>query len=469
MFRMLTNFIGKLKSKFSKRSFVGAGSSRFTSDWITMNQTADKEIRSSIVTLRNRARDLVNNNDYASKYVKLCEQNIVGSDGFVLQSKAQDSDGAFDVVANKIIESAYYDWSTTCASVNGRYTFRQLQLLGIRHLVTDGECFFRIIKNKNQNKYGFALQIIEPDLVDERKNEKLKNGNYVNMGVEINSVRKPVAYYIKTVDVLNGSNIKTLRYPAEQIIHIFNPYRADQTRGVSWFSQSMLRLRMLSGYEEAALINARASAAKMGFFKSSYGAEYAGNTVDNNGNIITNAEPGSFEMLPIGVDFVPYDPKYPSDMHDSYVKSILRAIASGLGVSYNTLANDLEGVNYSSIRAGLIDERENWKQLQALFIEQFLEPIYEQWLDMAFLTGNMQFLPYSKIDKFKQHVWIGRRWAWVDPSRDIEAAKIAIENNLKTRQQIIAEQGGDIYEIFEQLKLEKELLKKYNLDKSGEE
>ncbi|MBK8663245.1 MAG: phage portal protein [Ignavibacteriales bacterium] len=35
-------------------------------------------------------------------------------------------------------------------------------------------------------------------------------------------------------------------------------------------------------------------------------------------------------------------------------------------MSYNTLCNDLEGVNYSSIRAGLLDERAFYKEIQGM-------------------------------------------------------------------------------------------------------
>lgn len=452
-----------------QRGFAGAQNTRFTSDWITGGESADGEIRFALVEMRNRARNLVNDNDYAKKFVSLCVQNIVGSNGFVLHSTAKDPGGKFDVGANRIIEDAFYDWNKPAyTTVSGTLSFRQVEELVVKHLVVDGECFIKIVEDRYINKYGFAFQIIEPDLIDEKKNETLSNGNFIRMGVELNKYRKPVAYWMIVQDpntLLYSSvpNGKSVRIPAEEIIHIYDPYRADQTRGVSWLAASMFRLRMLTGFEEASLVNARVSASKMGFFKSMEGLEYKGETKDETGNTITNAEPGTFEQLPPGMDFVPYDPKYPSDQHDAFVKSILRGIASGLGVSYNTLANDLEGVNYSSIRAGLIDERETWKRAQALVVESFLDKFYERWLSQAFLTNNLSNLPDSKFDKFKQHTFIGRRWAWVDPLKDILAFKEANELKIKTRAEIMAELGGDIYETFEQLKLEDDLLKQYGL------
>jgi capsid protein len=39
---------------------------------------------------------------------------------------------------------------------------------------------------------------------------------------------------------------------------------------------------------------------------------------------------------------------------------MLRKVATSLGISYSTLTSDLTQVNFSSIRAGTIEEREIW-------------------------------------------------------------------------------------------------------------
>jgi capsid protein len=42
----------------------------------------------------------------------------------------------------------------------------------------------------------------------------------------------------------------------------------------------------------------------------------------------------------------------------------------------------------------------------------------------------------------------GRRWAWVDPQKDGFANQLAIQQRLKSRSQIIREQGDDPDEVF---------------------
>ena len=78
----------------------------------------------------------------------------------------------------------------------------------------DGEIFLRMLKGSGVNRYGFALQLIEPELIDERYNDILPNGNIIRMGIEITPQRKPVAYYIRKYQPTLGWNqVKHQRWP----------------------------------------------------------------------------------------------------------------------------------------------------------------------------------------------------------------------------------------------------------------
>jgi lambda family phage portal protein len=145
-----------------------------------------------------------------------------------------------------------------------------------------------------------------------------------------------------------------------------------------------------------------------------------------------------------------------------FVKAMLRFVASSLGVSYNALASDLEGVNYSSMRSGLLIERDQWKICQSFMKESFLQPIFEQWISMALLSGQL-VLDTRDPAKFIEGKWNARGWQWVDPLKDTQSAILAIGTGLTSREKIISEQGGDVEELFEQLKQEKDLAKEYDL------
>lgn len=237
--------------------------------------------------------------------------------------------------------------------------------------------------------------------------------------------------------------------------------RPSQSRGVPWMHSAMTRLNMLGGYEEAELIAARVGASKMGFFVSPDGAGYTGQD-EEDGAPIMEADPGTFEQLPSGMDFRTFDPEHPVTAFSDFEKAILRGIASGLDISYNTLANDLEGINFSSIRHGSLEDRDTYRMLQRWVIEHFCEEVFEDWLLMSMTTGRIT-LPITKFDKFNAPVWRARGWSWVDPLKDIQANNLAVEQGTKTRTMIAAEQGLDIEEVFEQLAFEKQLADQYGL------
>src|SRR5262249_10189172 len=238
------------------------------------------------------------------------------------------------------------------------------------------------------------------------------------------------------------------RIPADQILHLYDPERVNQTRGITVFHPCMFEMRMLGGYVEAELIAARTGAAKMGFLETTDATAFEAPNPDAKYQI--EAQPGVIEQLPPGVKFTAWQVDHPASAFPAFVKAMLRFVASSLGVSYNALASDLEGVNYSSMRSGLLIERDQWKMLQSFLKEQFLQPIFEQWLSMALLAGEL-VLDSRDPARFLDGVWEARGWMWVDPLKDVQAGILAIGAGLTSRASLLADQGEDVEEVFEAL------------------
>ena len=449
----------------SKRNYSGASNKTIYASWLGINSSADAEIQKSLRAIRGRARELVQNNDYAKKFKRMVKTNVIGSKGIILQNRAQDSNGVLDKQANNLIEAQFKDWSKKgVCDVTGKYSLVDLQKIIISNMAIDGEVLIRKVKGY-PNAFGYALQIIEADHLDEQFNDKDRN---ISMSIEFDKWSKPIAYHIfKNHPTTLGGNNERERVKADEIIHLFIPDRVSQTRGVTWLHSAMTRLNMLGGIEEAVLVAKRASASKMGFFTKPAGETYEGDEVDENGTPIQDAEAGHFEMLPDGWDFKAYDPQDSTNNFADFEKAILRGIASGLDVSYNSLANDLEGVSYSSIRAGVLEERDVWKDLQSYMIEHFMTPIYEEWLKMSLLTGAVA-LPFTKFDKFNNPNWLPRAFAWVDPLKDTTANILAVKEGFKTMAQIASENGQDLEEIYQQLAREKDLREQYKITTLGD-
>jgi lambda family phage portal protein len=461
------------KRRAYRRSYTGANAGRLFSDFLTTSTSADAEIKDNIRVLRDRARELARNDSYIARYLNLMVSNVIGKHGIRVSSKARLDDpvnkGKLDLRANLLIEEAWKEWTKigNCTT-NGRLSFLDCQKIFIESLCRDGEVLIRKVKDKN-SPFGFRLQFLEADHLDEDKNDYYKeSGNRIKMGVEVDEFDKPVAYHLYKHHPYERTYLNEnqhIRVPAEEIIHAFLPQRAEQTRGVSLIATAMPTVKQLNGYLEAEVVSARVSASKQGFFISPDGDGYVGDgEYEDSFSPTMTAQAGVFEQLPAGMDFKAFDPQHPTSAFDAFTKSVLRSIASGLNISYHSLSNDLTSVNYSSIRQGALEDRSMFQIYQQFVIEHFIEPVFKSWLEMAVSTNYIK-LPVSKVDKFASSVtFIPRSFAWIDPLKEMQSNVIGLQNGTVTYSDICASYGRDTEELFEQHQKEIELAKQYGIE-----
>lgn len=453
--------------KISRRNYTAGKVDRLTASWTTNAKSIDQIVASELKILRARSREQAASNDYARRFVALSKSNIVGPHGVTFQARIKDPNGIQDGMANDAVEAAWAAWgaSRNC-DVTGLLNWVEMQHLFIESVVVDGEVLLRKIYGKAAGAHGYALQFLDPELLDVDFNKELGGGSYIKFGIEFNQWGRPQAYHLIDSDPSQSDYAyrarKYMRVPADQIIHAFCVERVGQKRGIPWMATALSRMQMLNGYEDAAITNARIGASKMGFFKSSDGQGYGGDEVDAAGNLITDVAPGTFEQLPSGVELSSWDPAYPNGEFGAFMKSCLRGISAGLGVSYNSLANDLEGVNFSSIRSGVQEDRESWKTLQEWMIGRLHTVVYTDWLRAQLLMQNILVFgkPLNPLreEKYRQVSWQARRWQWVDPLKDIKAQIEAINNGLRSRSDVIREQGRDPDDVWSEIERERKTL-----------
>ena len=455
----------KRKQKINKRRYDAGIIDRLTGDFKGSTLSANGELINTLPLMRGRSRNLCMNNDYARKFLAMTSANVVGTHGIKMQARSRREDGTLDRQDNMSIEAAFAAWSNieNC-TVTGRQTWIDVQNMAIKAIARDGEVLIIMVRGF-KNDFGFALQVIEADQLDETLNKNLSNGHRIVMGVELNEWGAAVAYHISTshpgdnITIFNNRHYK--RVPAADVLHLYMAERPGQARGVPWMHTAINRLNQVGAYEEAELIAARISSSKMGFYTSPDGDQYVGDE-DDDGNLLMDMEPGAMEQLPQGVDFKAFDPQHPTSAYQAFIKTALRGAASGLNVAYNTLANDLEGVNFSSIRSGVLEEREQWRTIQNWLSNQLCRPVYRAWLVQA-LTTQALALPQRKFEKFTKVEFQPRGWAWVDPLKDQQASKLGIDMGIMSRTEVAAAAGRDFEDTLAQLQAENELLKQYGI------
>ena len=444
---------------YTGASLYGGGGS-----WLGMLRAKDQEIRADMAALRSNSRRLLNNNPFMRRYIRALGTHVVGPKGMRFKSLFGTKDGIRrDPYASKI-EAAFNAWGKKgTATVCGKFSWVKVVRMAIRIAALDGECFIRIVRGA-PNKFGFALQFLDADLLNHmytRLPDPMYSNNSIVMGVELNEWDRPVAYHFTTPAAARNTWPvgPVVRIPAEDIIHIYDPERANQTRGVPWVASSMYLLSMLGHYWEAEVALARHESERPGFIKSAAGLlDEDGVDLDREGttpqvdprdvaSMMPQGTGIAYLGVPAGCEIDIPDVKHPTTAFADFSKAMIKGMSSGMGVGYASLSNDLTQVSFSSIRQGTLEDREYYQELQQDLIETLCERVVNEFLPMAVLKSQLKMPSGATFDQFASHKFTPRGWDWVDPKSDMMANVGKINAGLGTRTRVLAEQGEDFAEM----------------------
>lgn len=420
------------------RAYDGAKTTRRTDGWALVNASANVETYGSLARLRARSRDLVRNNAYAFRALDVLTANAVGT-GILAQSKAAGAR------AQKQIEAAWAEWCRTC-DINGQLDFHSLQALAARTIVESGEVLvrFHVDRTAKDGEIPLKIQVLEPDYLDIARNFPYQ-GNIVIQGVEFDQTGRRVAYWLfprhpgEAVQ-WNLPNFVSTRVPASEVLHVYRVLRPGQVRGVPWVASALVKQKDLDDYEEAELVRKKIEACFAAFVTQEEGANGptlgGAGTDAQTGQRLESFEPGMVEYLRPGED-VKFGQPSANGGYPEYVRSQLRAIAAGWGVTYEQMTGDLSQVNYSSMRAGRLEfqrlvEAFRWQVL----IPGLCDPIFRRFVDTAYLAGVI-----SKPDAAAQ--WTPPKFDLVDPLKETEALVAQVRAGLITLDEAIRLLGYD--------------------------
>ena len=84
------------------------------------------------------------------------------------------------------------------------------------------------------------------------------------------------------------------------------------------------------------------------------------------------------------------------------------------------------------------------------------------------IAGSLDIPDYfSEPEKYTECQWIAKGMSWIDPVKEVNANRIAMETNQVTLQEVAAERGRDWRAILEQRAKEKQLMKELGLEESN--
>jgi len=402
-----------------------------------------------------RTRHEARHNPLVRRILNLETVNIVGPNGPRFDAVPLNPDGRIDTGASEIIEANWRRWcdNPLWCDAAGRDNFTGLLHLHCLQWRRDGESFLEILPGFGypENPYAFSVRVHNPTSVDWRLNlERTPRGNRIVNGVEVTQSGRLVGYWLITSgpvpyaapDYL-GVGGERVFVPAERMVHLMTRDVPEQTRGFPGIYAALTRLYMLGQYEKAEMEAAWDDACSLGVYHTDGLADQT-DIADQMtvAGFVQDREPGSREVLPHKWKYQPSTPKRPNQAFRDFRKAILQDIAGSCLAMYNSIANDLEGVSYSSIRDGKLTERDLYMAAQQSFIANTCVRVHVEWLKM-FLSAGVSALPLEKLDKFSRHKWQGKRWPWIDPSAEMQAKETARKYGWQTDESITAEMGGD--------------------------
>lgn len=459
------------------RAYAAAQGGRLVSGWGTSVTSADSEISSSLRYARQRSRASMRDMPFAKRAKRVVVNNVIGS-GIGMQAQVKTMQGDLFTRVNTEIEQLWELWSEAeNCHTGGKLHFSAMEQFLMGQVFEAGEIFIRkYYRPFGNSPVPYALEVIEPERVlDEYQPGPGDPRMRVRMGVEMDGFFRPVAYWIRTIHPgeMQYSSVdvdRIERVPADQIIHLGVFERWPQTRCMPWMHATLRKLNDTDGYSEAEIIAARGGANFMGVRKlSSDRSEEEG----VNGAKEMTLEPGIVEDIYQDEEFNLLSTNRPNSNADTFLRYMLREIAAGSDVSYESLSRDYSQSNYSSSRLALLDDRDLWKIFQLWFIRSFRTQVHREFLQQAILSRALTTIPIGQyaVDprRFEKVRYKPRGWSWIDPAKEEAAFRGGVKDGFTTLTDVIAKtaDGRDIEDVLEEraqeLVLKKKIEEKYKV------
>lgn len=429
--------------------YDGASQGRRMVGWNPPNSGPVSVVTPALPTLRNRIRDLVRNDPIAASAVRVWANSVVGS-GIMCRSTTENPD------LKAKITKVWNTWAQS-ASVCGADLYG-LQVQVVRALITDGEAFLRIVPRRLGDGLDvpFQLQPLESDmlpLLDADTAPGLPAGNVIRSGIELDSNGRRVAYWLHSQHpgeqnpfAINAKPSELVRVPEDQVMHVFDPQRLGQLRGVSPLAAVVVKLKNIGDFDDAVLERQHLANLFTVFITrpTPSGASDLMTGLPAGGDLdqpIATLEPGaSVELLPgEGVEFAA--PPDAGTNYSEYYRTQLLAVAAGVGIPPEMLTGELRDVSDRTLRFSVGEFRRRVDQIiWTVLVPRFLQPTREAFGRFAVLGGQISM---DEPPEVANCTWAPQAQAAIHPTQDLQAAKMAVDAGFRSRASVIASFGDD--------------------------
>lgn len=469
------NFLRSVISDFSGaialREFEAARQRRNNLDWNPWTTDANSEMRWKYGDIVNRSQNLYYNNGLATKAIETYVTNVVGT-GITPKAKTGDPD------TDSHIDRQFARWAQVACGDGVSVGFAAAQEIAVRGWLVRGMCFAR--KRRRMAADGLPVpmqvQLLESDMLATQKNETLSGGGRIDLGIELDALDRIAAYHFYKTHpgasyIGSGVYSETSRVPRDEVAHLYTMQRPGQRVGIPLLLPVMNALRDLDDLNDAELLRKKIDTslamivtgedAGINDLPEDVSANY-GLMQDSSGNPVKHIRPGMIAYLRGDKNISMHVPQASGGLED-FQRNQIMLVATGLLMTYELLSGDLSRVNYSSIRAGLIQYHRVVKALQKLrFIPMFVQPVTRWWVEEAQLWDKRIFKALDEYGEINFE-YTPPRLEVVDRQKEALADLIELKIHTRSLAEIIREKGGDPEDVIKEIAATNTMLDELNL------
>ena len=436
-----------------KRSYSAASTKGPNQRWRPSSTSASAEISKDWRRVTDRARDLERNNPYIAGLGRKWVAQSVG-EGMWPKAKVLRPGSTTDINVELCaeIERRWERWQET-AGANGDQ-FVDIQRIVARHLLFDGEVLVRRLSAPGR---PFVLEVLEADYLDTSKDAEFSDGTRIVGGIQFDRFGKPAFYHLYSKHPGDGTS-SSAKVPAAEILHVFDRQRASQVRGICHFASIINEIFDTVEFQDATLVLARVATAFGVFVESQFpedlnGTDASPGTSDDGSTPLQYVNPGAVHYLRPGEKISSVKAEQPGQVYEPYVRSRLRGASVGVGISYETFANDYSQATYSSARQAMLLERAMYRYISGLLDNKLNIPVYRWFLDNETSLGAAGIKPLSLpgYDTDPRPYWRVQfsrpRQEWIDPQKEAAAAQMRLGMGLDTLTELCEAEGRDFDEV----------------------
>lgn len=449
--------VGRAVSAFLNR-YDGAGKGRRMASWNAPSSGPNRAINGGLQTLRDRSSDSVRNDWSGESIVQKWTTALVGiaiTPRFhLIADKAQ----------RKEVNTLWADF-VRAADADCVLDLYGMQTLAVRSWLERGEMFAR--RRYRPLSDGLAVpvqvQLLESDMIPNFDTDQfagLPVRNRIRSGIEFDGRGRRVAYWVykdHPGDAAVGVGLTPaagtlVRVPAEDMLHMYEPKRIGQRRGVPTLSPVLAKLRNIADYEDTTLERQKIANLFVAFISRALPSldptdpnhsALTGLLAELDGDVspLLPMKPGLIQELEDGQTVNFARPPDAGTNYSDYMRSSHLGTTAGTGVPYELAVGDIQNVSDRTLRVIMNEFRRFASQRQwQIIIPQFCQRIVEWFADASVLAGAITLAERDLVVR-AEHAPHG--WEYIHPVQDVQGKALEVKNGFRSRSSVIGEGGDD--------------------------